>query len=136
MIGEFENIIAKKLNDGQALTGEDLSQIYLSLVVKYFGNTGIEFSKTTKYQWLTHSTLFYGSHYVSWALAKIASENLSERLARSDKVAIDTIVNGIRNSKTHLSYEVLSSAGISFEKNNTFEPIKKRIRDLSKALIK
>ncbi len=127
MIAEFEVELNKRLNNNEVLTGEDISAVYETMLDKYFGDIGIDVPKHLKYEWVNHGTMFYGPHYISWAMSKYLALGMHEMILKEDQNAIIAVTKGIGNSQMHFSNEVLENSGIDMFSNEFLESVKQRI---------
>ncbi len=126
MIAEFEEALGKKLDNNEVLTGEDISVVYESMLDKYFGDIGIDVPSYLRYEWVNHRTMFYGPHYISWAMSKYLALGMHEMILQEDQNAITAVTKGIGKSEMHFSNEVLENSGIDMFSSEFLAGVKQR----------
>jgi len=111
MFAEFEKIIHGKLEQGEALTSEELSRIYRDLNIKYFGSE-VTVDSDIDMEWarIPH---FYNSFYVyKYATGFSAAISLSNQILNEGQPAVDRYINFLSSGGSDYPLELLKKAGV------------------------
>ena len=120
MFAEFEKIIHKKAEDGEALTPQELSQIYYDLNVQYYGK-GMVVDKDIEMEWarIPH---FYTSFYVyKYATGFSAATSFAKQILDEGKPAVDRYLGFLKSGGSDYSINILKKAGVDM---SSPEPIR------------
>jgi len=111
MFAEFEKIIHKKVENGEALTADELCRIYRELNIKYFGS-GVVIDSDIDMEW-SRIPHFYSSFYVyKYATGFSAAVSLSQQILAEGEPAADRYINFLRSGSSDYPLELLKKAGV------------------------
>lgn len=111
MFAEFEKIVHSKYKNGEALTSEALSNIYLDLNKKYFG-AEVNVDEDISIEWarIPH---FYTSFYVyKYATGFSSATAISSMILKEGKPAVDRYINFLKSGGSDYPLELLKIAGV------------------------
>lgn len=120
MFAEFEKIIHEKVENGDALTPQELSSIYYDLNVRYYGK-GMVIDKEIEMEWarIPH---FYNSFYVyKYATGFSAATSFAKQILDEGQPAVDRYLGFLKSGGKDYSINILKEAGVDM---STQEPIK------------
>ncbi|MBO9599504.1 MAG: oligoendopeptidase F [Cohnella sp.] len=120
MFAEFEKIIHAKAEEGEALTPQELSQIYYDLNVRYYGK-GMVVDKDIEMEWarIPH---FYTSFYVyKYATGFSAATSFAKQILDEGKPAVDRYLGFLKSGGSDYSINILKKAGVDM---SSPEPIR------------
>lgn len=120
MFAEFEQIVHKKIADGEALTQEALNKIYHDLNVLYYG-PDVVVDEEIDYEWM-RIPHFYTSFYVyQYATGYSAATAFSKLILEGGQSAVDRYVtNFLCGGCSKDPIELLKNAGVDM---STPEPV-------------
>lgn len=120
MFAEFEQIVHKKIADGEALTQEALNKIYHDLNVLYYGSD-VVVDEEIDYEWM-RIPHFYTSFYVyQYATGYSAATAFSKLILEGGQPAVDRYVtNFLCGGCSKDPIELLRNAGVDM---STPEPV-------------
>ncbi|MEB3100262.1 oligoendopeptidase F [Ferviditalea candida] len=120
MFAEFEKIIHEKAEQGEALTPQELSDIYYGLNVKYHGHEMVV-DKDIEMEWarIPH---FYTSFYVyKYATGFSAATSFAKQILEEGKPAVDRYIGFLKSGGSDYSINILKKAGVDM---STPQPIR------------
>lgn len=129
MFAEFENIVHKKVDDGESLNGEELCKIYYGLNEKYFGKD-IVIDKEIEMEWarIPH---FYSSFYVyQYATGFSAAIALSKKIMNEGERAVENYKKFLKAGCSDYPIEVLKLAGVDMGEKEPVEQAMKMFESL------
>ncbi|MFZ3577919.1 oligoendopeptidase F [Virgibacillus sp. DJP39] len=112
MFAEFEHDIHKRMQEGEALTADKLTEIYYALNKKYFGDEVVSDEEIgTEWSRIPH---FYYNYYVfQYATGYSAATALaSQILADKDGSAVERYLDFLKAGSSDFPIEVLKKAGV------------------------
>ena len=129
MFAEFERTIHERVEGGEALTGERLSEAYLELLRRFHGHDAgvmaIDEQFASEWAWIPH---FYFGYYVfQYATSISAASLLSRRVLDGEKGAVDAYLDLLRAGSSGFSYELLKDAGVDLATAAPYEAIVARM---------
>lgn len=111
MFAEFEKLIHAKIEQGEALTTEDLCSIYRGLNLKYFGSE-VVVDEDIDMEW-SRIPHFYNSFYVyKYATGFSAASSISQAILNEGKPAVDRYINFLSSGGSDYPLELLKKAGV------------------------
>nr|WP_132246209.1 oligoendopeptidase F [Marinisporobacter balticus] len=119
MFAKFEKIIHEKLENGEALTPENLSEIYVDLNKLYYG-PDVVIDDEIKMEWarIPH---FYNAFYVyKYATGYSAAISLSQKILKEGDVAVEKYLNFLKGGGSDYPINLLKGAGVDM---TTTDPI-------------
>ena len=137
MFAEFEKIVHSKIESGETLSSNNLSEIYFELVKKYFGNE-IEIDEEIKYEWarIPH---FYRCFYVyKYATGITAAIVIASNILAKKEGYVEKYINMLSQGGALGSLELLRLVDVDLEKAETyekaFEYFSKNLEELEKLM--
>lgn len=120
MFAEFEHDIHKRMQDGDALTADKLTEMYYALNKKYFGD-GVVSDEEIGLEW-SRIPHFYMDYYVfQYATGYAAATALaSQILTDKDGSGVERYLNFLKAGSSDYPIEVLKKAGVDM---TSIEPI-------------
>ena len=128
MFAEFELEVHRRDEAGEALTKEELNEIYYNLNKKYYGDE-INIDEKISWEWarIPHFyTAFYVYQYATGYSAAIA---LSQRILKEN--GKDDYINFLKGGSSKYSIDLLKGAGVDM---TTAEPVEKAMEVFSSLL--
>lgn len=125
MFAEFEHIIHKLDQDGEALTADKLTEEYYKLNKKYFGDE-IIIDEQIGLEWARIPHFYYNYYVYQYATGLSAATALSNQILTEGKPAVDRYINEfLKAGCSDYPIEVLKKAGVDM---NTAAPIEEACR--------
>ncbi len=123
MFAEFELEIHKKVEKGEALTGKDLTDIYLKLVRKYYGHDkGIcKVDDLYGIEWAYIPHFYYNFYVYQYATSLIASTHLAQKVINGDKKDVEKYLGFIKAGCSDTPISILKKAGADLETDEPFK---------------
>ncbi|MBB6735071.1 oligoendopeptidase F [Cohnella zeiphila] len=120
MFAEFEKIIHRKAEEGEALTPQELCQIYYDLNVKYYGKD-VTVDKDIEMEWarIPH---FYTSFYVfKYATGFSAATSFAKQILDEGQPAVDRYLGFLKSGGSDYSINILKKAGVDMSSPEPIE---------------
>jgi oligoendopeptidase F len=112
---EFEWEIHKKVEAGEPLTGEKMSEIYYDIVKRYYGSDAghCVVDDYIKYEWayIPHF-LGYNYYVFQYATSLIYGTALVEKMIEKGQPAVDAYYNILKGGNSKYAAELIKDAGI------------------------
>ncbi len=126
MFAEFEKTVHEMAEEGFPLTVNKLSEIYLSLNKKYYGNIIVDKEIELEWSRIPH---FYNSFYVyKYATGFSAACTLSEKILKEKNKAVKKYLEFLSGGGSDYPLNILKKAGIDMEDP---QPIKNAVSSFS-----
>jgi oligoendopeptidase F len=114
MFSEFELAIHERVEKGDSLSGEQLSNIYGDLLRRYHGDSQgvlkIDDLVTIEWAYIPH---FYHAYYVyQYATSIAASQAFADRILKSEPGAVGTYLAMLKAGGSDHPYELVKRAGV------------------------
>lgn len=119
MFSEFEKTVYEKTEKGEALTPEQLCEIYSSLFQKYWGSS-MFVDEEESFTWARVPHFYYNFYVFQYATGMAASETLAHKVKTEGKPAIDRYIEFLKSGSSDYPINVLKQAGVDM---NSSEPI-------------
>ncbi|MEJ5261205.1 MAG: oligoendopeptidase F [Ignavibacterium sp.] len=119
MFAEFEKTVYEKTEKGEALTPEQLCEIYGSLFQKYWGPS-MTVDEEESFTWARVPHFYYNFYVFQYATGMAASETLAHKVKTEGKPAIDRYIEFLKSGSSDYPINVLKKAGVDM---NSPEPI-------------
>lgn len=127
MFAEFEKITHERVENGEPLTAENLSEIYYELNKDYHGD-GIVHDAEIATEW-SRIPHFYNAFYVyKYATGFSAAIALSKQILEEGEPAVERYINFLKSGGTDFPIELLKSAGVDL---STPKPIEEALHVFS-----
>lgn len=120
MFAEFEKNVHEKIENGNVLSSEDLSEIYYKLNEEYFGKDCI-IDEQIKYEWarIPH---FYTSFYVyKYATGISVALSIVSDILNNKPHALDNYLLFLKSGGSNYPLEILKKCGIDIVNDDTIE---------------
>ena len=111
MFAEYEMKIYDMAENGEALTTDNLSQLYSDIYQKYWGPNMV-LDEDKKYTWTRIPHFYYNFYVYQYATGFAASETLSEKVLNEGKPAVDKYLNFLKSGSSDYPINLLASAGV------------------------
>lgn len=121
---EFEWEIHKRTENGEPLTGEDLSKIYYDIVKKYYGhNEGIcVVDDYIAYEWAYIPHFINYTYYVyQYATSLIYATAFAEKILKEGKPAVDKFYHILKGGSSEYPIDLIRKAGIDPLSSEAFD---------------
>ena len=116
MFAEFENIVHEKVRQGNALTAENLNEIYYELNKTYYPTIKLDDKIALEWTRIPH---FYSDFYVyKYATGFISATFLSKSILENEK-NVSSYINFLKDGNKHYPVEQLQIAGVDIIKKHT-----------------
>ena len=133
MFAEFEKNVHEKIEDGNVLSSDDLSEIYYKLNEEYFGSDCV-IDEQIKYEWarIPH---FYTPFYVyKYATGVSAAIIISTNILSGKEGYVEKYINMLKQGCTKKAVELLKMVDVDLEDSNTYKGAIDFYRELIKEL--
>ena len=125
MFAEFELKIHEAVENGEALSGEKLSEIYLDLLRRYHGaDEGVmEIDPVYAIEW-AYIPHFYRNFYVfQYATSISGGVQFAERILAGEEGAADSYLNVLKAGGSEYPYDLLKDAGVDLATKAPYEAL-------------
>ncbi len=130
MFAEYEKIIHEKVEQGEALNAQELSDIYYGLNKKYFGEA-VTVDEDIAMEW-SRIPHFYSSFYVyKYATGFSSPTAIAEKILTEGKPAVDKYLQFLKSGGSNYPLELLKIAGVDL---STPQPIQDALNVFEKTL--
>lgn len=121
---EFEWEIHKKIENGDPLTGEDLSKIYLDIVKKYYGDDkGVcKIDDYIAYEWAYIPHFIGYTYYVyQYSTSLIYATAFAEKIMKEGQPAVDKFYNILKGGSSAYPIDLIKNAGLDPLSSEAFD---------------
>lgn len=140
MFAEFEHAIHKRMQEGEALTAEKLTEIYHDLNKKYFGE-GVVSDEEIGLEWarIPH---FYMNYYVyQYATGYAAATSLASQILEEGEPAVERYINNfLKAGSSDFPIEVLKKAGVDMTSKqpilDALDVFEEKLNEMEELLLK
>lgn len=117
---EFEKNVHEKIENGEALNSENLSNIYQNLLEKYYGDTTV-IDENSKYTW-SRIPHFYRCFYVyKYATGITSAIVIVNKILSGEKVYVKKYLNMLSLGGSKDSLSLLKMVDVDLEKEETYK---------------
>ncbi len=120
MFAEFEHLIHKKAQEGEALTSDFLTKEYYALNKKYFGDD-ISIDKEIGLEWARIPHFYYNYYVYQYATGFSAATALSKQILEEGEPAVDRYMEFLKAGSSDYPIEVLKKAGVDMTTSKPVE---------------
>jgi oligoendopeptidase F len=120
---EFEWEIHKKVEAGEPLTGESLSELYLELTKTYYGHdqgTCIV-DDYVQYEWAFVPHFYYNFYVFQYATSLIYSTAFSEKVSTHEEQAVESYLALLKSGASKYPIDLIRDAGLEPLSSEAFE---------------
>lgn len=130
---EFELEVHRRVENGETLTGEDLTKTYLQILRKYYGadKAITEIPELYGIEWAFISQFYRNFYVYQYSTGLIAATALSERVMEGQKGAVDDYLTFLKSGNSDYPIEVLKKAGVDL---TTSEPLRLTMRAFNRTM--
>ena len=133
MFAEFEKSVHEKIENGEVLSSDDLSEIYYKLNVEYFGKDCV-IDEQIKYEWarIPH---FYTPFYVyKYATGVSVAIIIATNILSKKEGYVEKYINMLKQGCTKKAVELLKMVDVDLEDINTYKGAIDFYRELTEEL--
>ncbi|WP_428240093.1 oligoendopeptidase F [Gynuella sp.] len=129
MFAEFELALYEKVENGEALTGEKISQIYGEILKRYHGTDQhvVEIDDLYTNEWMFVPHFYYNMYVYQYATSITAGTALYERIVEEGEAGVENYKNLLRAGGSDYPYVLLKNAGVDLATPEPFKAIIKRM---------
>jgi len=126
MFAEFELKIHEMAESGRTLTGDNLNELYLGLVRRYYGHDqGIcAVDSTYAAEWAFIPHFYYNFYVFQYATSMIASSSIADAIrsgeAKGDHAARDAYLKMLASGSSDYPIDLLKGAGVDMTTSKPF----------------
>lgn len=132
MFAEFEHLIHKLDQDGEALTADKLTEVYYELNKKYFGDD-LVVDKEIGLEWARIPHFYYNYYVYQYSTGYSAAVALSNQILSEGQPAVDRYINEfLKAGCSSTPIDVLKKAGVDM---TSAEPIEEACKVFEEKLI-
>jgi oligoendopeptidase F len=121
MFAEFEHLIHKKVQDGEALTADLLTKEYYELNKKYFGENNMVIDEEIGLEWSRIPHFYYNYYVYQYATGYSAATALSKQVLEEGQPALDRYLDFLKSGSSDYPIEVLKKAGVDMTTSTPIE---------------
>jgi len=124
MVSEFELKIHEEVENGNTLTGDRISEIYLEIFRKYYGHyKGIcIIPDSLGMQWATDRLLFVRTYSIfRYATSQIAAIDIAESIYNNENNSVENYLKILSSGGSDYPINILKKAGVDLTSTNPFE---------------
>ncbi|MCP3742200.1 oligoendopeptidase F [Rossellomorea sp. BNER] len=121
MFAEFEHLIHKKAQDGEALTAEMLTKEYYALNKKYFGEEDLVIDEEIGLEWTRIPHFYYNYYVYQYATGYSAATALSKQILEEGETAVERYIDFLKSGSSDYPIEVLKKAGVDMTTSKPIE---------------
>ncbi|CQR47995.1 Oligoendopeptidase F, plasmid [Paraliobacillus sp. PM-2] len=124
MFAEFEHLIHKQAQDGEALTPDKLTEMYYTLNKKYFGEE-ITIDEEIGLEWARIPHFYYNYYVYQYATGYAAAQSLASQILTEKEPAVERYLGFLKAGSSDYPIEVLKQAGVDMtEKTPIMQALK------------
>ncbi|MFC6038077.1 oligoendopeptidase F [Paenisporosarcina macmurdoensis] len=140
MFAEFEHLIHKMDQDGDALTADKLTEVYYELNKKYFGDD-LVVDEEIGLEWARIPHFYYNYYVYQYATGYSAAVALSNQILSEGQPAVERYINKfLKAGCSDTPIEVLKKAGVDMTSASPIEEackvFEQKLNELEKLLLK
>lgn len=120
---EFELRIHEAVESGKALTGDEISALYMDILKKYYGaDKGFcALDKNLEMEWAFIPHFYRGYYVYQYSTSFTASIALAEKVKSGDREALNKYINFLSAGGSDYPIELLKKAGADMTSNEPFD---------------
>lgn len=111
MFAEFEHEIHKRAQAGEALTADNLTEIYYELNKKYFGDQVVS-DEEIGLEWARIPHFYYNYYVYQYATGYSAATALANKMLSGEEGAVGHYLDFLKSGSSDYPIEVLKKAGV------------------------
>jgi oligoendopeptidase F len=120
---EFELRIHEAVEKGKPLTGDELSEIYMNILKKYYGSEKgfCSLDKNLEMEWAFIPHFYRGFYVYQYSTSFTASISLAEKVKSGDKAALKKYIDFLSSGGSDYPIGLLRKAGADMTTNEPFD---------------
>lgn len=130
MFAEFERIIHRKVDNGEALTADVLSEEYYQLNKKYYG-PDLVLDDNIAMEWSRIPHFYYNFYVYKYAIGFSAAKALAQPIIEGDEEALSRYLSFLESGGSDYPLELLKKAGVDM---SSPEPVKDCMESFKESL--
>ena len=139
MFAEFEHLIHKMDQEGEALTADRLTEVYYELNQKYYG-PDVAADEEIGMEWARIPHFYYNYYVFQYATGFSAATALSKGILEEGQPAVDRYINEfLKAGSSDYPIEVLKKAGVDMTQSKAVEEacmvFEEKLNELEKLLV-
>lgn len=111
MFAEFEHDIHRRMQEGEALTADKLTEIYYELNKKYYGPDVVS-DEEIGLEWARIPHFYYNYYVYQYATGYSAATALANKVLSGNKQDVESYLNFLKAGSSDYPIEVLKKAGV------------------------
>lgn len=130
MFAEFERIIHRKIDNGEALTPDVLCEEYYELNKKYYG-PDLVLDDNIALEWSRIPHFYYNFYVYKYAIGFSAAKSLTKPIIEGDQEAVGRYLSFLERGGSDYPLELLKKAGVDMSSR---EPVEKCMESFKESL--
>lgn len=139
MFAEFEHDIHVRMQDGEALTSERLTELYYELNKKYFGE-GVVSDEEIGMEWARIPHFYYNYYVYQYATGYSAATALAKGILDESDGAVERYHDFLKAGSSDYPIEVLKKAGVDMTSKqpilDALDVFEEKLSEMEKMLLK
>lgn len=129
MFAEFEHQVNALADEGAALTGARMSEIYLALMRKYNGHDLgiITIDERSASEWASVPHFYRDFYVFQYATSIAAASSLAEMMLSGDSDARERFITLLEAGGAGYSYDLLKAAGVDLSQPDAYRALDRRM---------
>ncbi|MCG8435815.1 MAG: oligoendopeptidase F [Gammaproteobacteria bacterium] len=132
MFSEFEGRIYKEIEEGRALSGDRISEVYGEIVRAYHGHDEevviVDDLYTNEWMFVPH--FYFGFYTFQYATSMAAGTYFAEKIEAGEKGALEKYLDLLRAGGSDYPYELFLTAGLDLAKPDPYESLIRRFEKI------
>ncbi len=132
LFAEFEEQINQRTQQGETLTGEKLSGLYLKLLRRYYGHDEgiIEIDPIYGIEWASVRHLYLDFYVYQYATSLAASSLLADQVLAGQQGSRERYMNLLRAGRSLPPHELLKNAGVDLSEPEPYQILMDRMNTM------
>ncbi len=111
LFAEFELRIHEKIEENQALTAQEMSEVYLGINRDYYG-AEVDVEEVAAIEWARIPHFYYGYYVYQYATGISAAQTLAKQILSQGAPSIERYLGFLRGGGSKTSIDLLRGAGV------------------------
>jgi oligoendopeptidase F len=132
MFAEFERNVHKRVDAGEALTGEAFSKTYCEILKRYHGDAQGVLKVDDPYciEWAFIPHFYYNFYVYQYATSIAASSLLAQRVLANEPGALEKYTALLKSGSSDYPYELVKKAGVDLATPAPYQAIVARMNSI------
>lgn len=128
LFSQFELKLHEAVENGEALSGAKISEIYGTMLKKYYGHDQgvVEIDPIYHTEWAFVHHFYYGFYVYTYSTSIAAAYNFASKILSGDKKTLDKYLKLLEAGGSKYPHELFIDAGIDMTKAKAYEDLKKK----------